>query len=141
MIPKHITDAPAHVRALHAHYCARSGFEIMYNMMRENVWKEWLQFCGWQWGADEISRVIFYIRSEIKRQKRNEGALRFSNLIGDPAKFEEDLGFARKDGETCAAFRKPAAKPASPTTPAKPAEEPPPAGASYYMQSLRTPQP
>lgn len=138
MIPAHILNAPQHVRDLHAHYCARSGFDIMYNMLRENAWKEWLQFCDWQWGKEEISRVIFYIRSEIKRQKRNEGALRFSNLIGDPIKFEEDLGFALKDGETCAAFRKAAPRPAS--TAPKP-EEPPVAGASYFMQSLKTPKP
>lgn len=141
MIPAHITNAPAHVRGLHDHYCARSGFPIMYNMVRENVWKDWLQFCDWQWGKDEISRVVFYIRSEIKRQKRNEGALRFSNLIGDPMKFEEDLGFALKDGETCAAFRKPSRPAASPTTAStpKPTEEPPVEGAGYFLSQLKKP--
>lgn len=139
MIPAHITDAPSHVRGLHAHYCARSGFDIAYNMVRENTWKEWLQFCDWQWGKDEISRVIFYIKSEIRRQKRNDGALRFSNLIGDPIKFEEDLCFALKDGETCAAFRKAGSKPASAPPPAKTPEELPVEGASFFLSQLKKP--
>lgn len=132
----HIANPPQHLRDLHAHYCARSGFDIAYNMMRENTWKEWLQFCSWSWGKEELSRVIYYLRSEIKRQKRNEGALRFSNLIGDPARFEEDLGFARKDAETCAAFRKPAAKPPPPPPPPDPQDEPI-AGASFFMSQLK----
>lgn len=118
MIPSTITDPPKHVRDLHAHYCARSGIGIMYNMFRENTWKEWLQFCAWAWGKDEISMVIFYLREEIGRQKRNEGALKFSNLIGDPVKFEEDLGLARKDGRARASIAKPKAPtPAAPVAP------------------------
>lgn len=119
-IPANIQDPIKHVRELHAHYCARFGQDIFYNMVRENLWKDWLGYCGWAWGKDEISMVIFYLREEIKRQKRNEGALKFSNLIGDPVKFEEDLALARKDRRASGSVRTPAPRPQAQATQGKP---------------------
>ncbi|MES2598648.1 MAG: hypothetical protein V4662_25155 [Verrucomicrobiota bacterium] len=104
-IPPHITDPMRHYRDLHDHYCARSGFDIAYNMTRENTWKDWLNHCGYAWAKDEISMVVFYLREEIKIQKRNAGSLKFSNMIGKPDFFEEDLGLARKDRRAAASVR------------------------------------
>lgn len=83
------------VKDLHATYVARSGYEIALNMGRENVWREWCQFGEWQWTAVDLTRVIGYLRAQIRNDKRNDGALKFSNLIGQPDKFEEDLALAK----------------------------------------------
>ena len=93
MIP---TNAIQLVKDLHACYVARTGYEIAYNLARENTWREWCQFGGWAWTAEDLARVIGYLRSKIKRGERNEGALKFANLIGRPDNFEEDLNLARE---------------------------------------------
>lgn len=84
------------VKDLHATYEARSGYVITLNMQRENAWREWCQFGDWKWTAEDLARVIGYLRAQIRNDKRNDGALKFSNLIGQPDKFEEDLGLARE---------------------------------------------
>lgn len=84
------------IATLHKAYCARTGLEVVYNMHRENVWREWLAWSGFTWTEAELALVIAYLRHGINHRERNEGALRFHNLIGDPARFEEDLAFARK---------------------------------------------
>lgn len=83
------------VKELHATYVARSGYEITLNMQRENAWREWCQFGDWKWMPEDLARVIGYLRAQIRNDKRNDGALKFSNLIGQPDKFEEDLALAR----------------------------------------------
>lgn len=93
MIPP---NALSLVRDLHACYCARTGYDIAYNMARENVWREWCAFGEWKWTTEDLARVIVYLRGEIRRDKRNEGALKFANLIGRPDNFEEDLNLARE---------------------------------------------
>ena len=82
------------VKDLHATYVARSGYEIALNMQRENGWREWCQFGDWKWTVEDLARVIVYLQAQIREAKRNTGALRFSNLIGQPDKFEEDLQLA-----------------------------------------------
>ena len=82
------------VKELHATYVARSGCVIALNMQRENDWRAWCQYADWQWTCDDLTRVIGYLLGQIREAKRNTGALRFSNLIGQPDKFEEDLQFA-----------------------------------------------
>lgn len=84
------------VKDLHATYVARTGYEIAYNLARENAWRDWCQFGGWVWTADDLARVIGYLRMKIRKGERNEGALKFANLIGRPDNFEEDLNLARE---------------------------------------------
>lgn len=91
MIPP---NAMQRVKDLHATYVARSGFAIVLNMQRENDWRAWCQFSDWLWTAEDLARVIGYLQEQIRETKRNTGALRFSNLIGQPDKFEEDLQLA-----------------------------------------------
>ena len=109
MIPP---NAMALVKELHAAYVARSGYEIALNMQRENAWREWCQFGDWKWTAEDLARVIGYLRAQIRNDKRNDGALKFSNLIGQPDKFEEDLALAR-----AASKQVHAGKPYRPQTP------------------------
>ena len=90
-------SASAQVNALHAEYCSRTGFEIALNFQRERQWGEWL---AWRrekpFTVDDLRRVIGHIRQGIHKGDRNDGALKFSNLIGQPDRFEEDLGLAIK---------------------------------------------
>lgn len=91
MIPP---NAIALVKELHACYVARTGYEIAYNLARENTWREWCAFGGWKWTCEDLARVIGYLRGKIRKGERNEGALKFFNLVGRPDNFEEDLNLA-----------------------------------------------
>ena len=96
MIPP---NAMALVKELHAAYVARTGFEIGYNMARENVWREWCSFGDWKWDVTDLARVIGYLKAKIRKGERNEGALKFANLIGRPDNFEEDLSLAKAEAK------------------------------------------
>lgn len=85
------------VRELHKCYVERTGFEVAYNIARENTWRDWCHWSGWTWTTEDLARVIYYLRCKINKGERNDGALKFSNLIGSPDKFEEDLQLARKE--------------------------------------------
>lgn len=93
MIPP---NAMALVKDLHACYVARTGYEIAYNLARENTWRDWCAFGGWQCTPEDLARVIGYLRAKIRKGERNEGALKFANIIGRPDNFEEDLNLARE---------------------------------------------
>ena len=85
------------VNELHAEYCTRTGFEIELNYARERQWGEWLSWRpGKPFTVEDLRRVIAYIRQGIHKGERNDGALKFSNLIGSPDRFEADLGLALK---------------------------------------------
>lgn len=87
-------NLPQLVKALHAAYEARTGYKIALNMMRERQWVEWLKWSDYAWTETELARVIGYLRRKIAKGDRNEGALKFGNLIGQPDHFEEDLNLA-----------------------------------------------
>lgn len=88
---------PDQIKQLHRLYCERTGFEIGLNFVRERQWYEWLQWRpGKPFDAQDLARVIGFIRQGIHKGERNEGALKFTNLIGNPDRFEEDLGLAVK---------------------------------------------
>jgi hypothetical protein len=96
MIP---ANAMQLVKGLHDSYVARTGYDIAYNMARENTWREWCQWGNWTWTGEDLTRVIGYLRKKIAKGERNEGALKFANLIGRPDNFEEDLNLAREEGK------------------------------------------
>lgn len=104
-------DVPTFIKALHASYEARTGYRLRYNVQRERVWWEWCTFCEWEWTEKELARVIGYLRSQINIGKRNEGALKFENLIGSPDRFEEDLNLAKAAAKGNPTFQK---KPSAP---------------------------
>lgn len=82
------------VEAMHGLYCeltGQQGFGLRFG--RDRVWWEWMQN---GWGEDELRLVVRYLRKGIAEGKRNQGALKFSNLIGQPDRFEEDLLEARR---------------------------------------------
>lgn len=84
------------IKQLHVEYCSRTGFEILLNMARENTWKDWLFYNREQpFTVEDLKLVIAFLRSKIRANERNEGSLRFRNLIGNPDYFEEDLEQAK----------------------------------------------
>ncbi len=91
-----ISEAEQRIRELHQLYCDRTGHEeIEFNDLRLRQWHEWLHFRKQRpFTADDLIRVIGHIRQGIHKGERNEGALKFTNLIGNPDKFEEDLSLA-----------------------------------------------
>jgi hypothetical protein len=95
-IPK---DKRPQIEALHARYVKLTGYsEISLDMARERQWFEWQKFGvthNHPFTQDDLSLVVRLIHDGIKRQKRNQGALKFDNLIGNPAGFEQDLAEAR----------------------------------------------
>jgi len=83
------------IEQLHELYQNLTGHQLFLNMSREMEWFAWLKWRRPPFTADDLRLVVTLIRRGIKEQKRNEGALKFSNLIGMPDRFEEDLALAR----------------------------------------------
>ena len=82
------------IAALHQLYCqltSQAGMPCRFDRVRQ--WHDWMQ-CGW--GEKDLRIVVRYLRSMINERKRNEGALKFSNLIAQVDRFEEDLYEARR---------------------------------------------
>jgi len=90
------TKGERDVIALHNSYCQWTGFEITLTTDRVRMWSEWLRFKTPSFTAQDLQDVIGYLRAAIRRSERNEGALKFLNLIGKVDSFEEDLALARK---------------------------------------------
>lgn len=107
-------NVPAFIKALHDAYVARTTYKIRYNSHRERQWWDWCEFSEWEWTEKDLARVIHYLRSKINKDDRNEGALLFDNLIGNPPRFEQDLGLAEAAAKGNPSFQKKAsrAKPA-----------------------------
>lgn len=80
------------IETLHQVYEGLTRFQIRLDYTRERQWFEW-QRRGF--GEAELRLVVGYLRSQIRIGKRNPGALKFSNLIGNADYFEEDLQLAR----------------------------------------------
>jgi hypothetical protein len=126
-----MSDLISKVRQLHSAYEARTGYAIRLNMYRERQWAEWLRWSEHTWTEADLARVIGYLRSKISKGERNEGALKFDNLIGSPDKFEEDLNLAKEASRGTPVFR-------PKQRPAEMAESTAPAGdASAFLDGLR----
>lgn len=89
------SDTKSRIDALHEWYC-RNVMVIRLTPQVEKLWFDWLRagYCG-----PDLRSVILYIRRQIALGKRNEGALKLSNLIA-PGElgytgFDQDLGLAR----------------------------------------------
>lgn len=87
-----MTPLQTRIHKLHALYIALTGLDVRLDMARENDWVIWLRMGGDEAG---LPIVIAHIRRGIKENKRNHGALKFRNLIGQPDYYEEDLAEAK----------------------------------------------
>ena len=92
--PNHGQPLPARqqIERLHGLYCRLSGQQIRLDMAREGIWFEFIRrgFTG-----EDLQLVLRALRAAIARGDRNPGALKFSNLVGQPDYFEEDLALIR----------------------------------------------
>ena len=90
------------VTKAHALYCRLTGYELPMRFDRERFWFEFLK----QFTLADLELVIQFLQRAIRRGERNEGALRFRNLICQPDYFDEELSMAKKAAS--ARKRKPA---------------------------------
>ena len=117
------SNLPQLIKELHAAYEGRTTYTVALNMMRERQWADWLVWSNYSWTVDDLARVIGYLRRKIGKGDRNEGALKFGNLIGQPDHFEEDLNLARE--EAAKSPFKPRPRPAPLNEGREPADEMP----------------
>lgn len=98
------------IQAAHALYGYLTGQQIHMRYDRERMWYELLK-AGFT--LEDISTVITYLQKEIRKGKRNVGALKISNLT-QPDRFEEDLAISsvrlRSRPKPAKRFDKPAIK-------------------------------
>ena len=87
------TPAAQTIAALHAAYGQLTGLNLRLDMARERQWFDWL---ARGFTEADLRAVIAHIQRGIRSGDRRQGALKFSNLIGMPDYFEEDLAMARK---------------------------------------------
>ena len=89
-----MTITPEAIQEIHSLYCSlsnQSGLPLRFD--RQRWWNEWLQ-CGFS--KEDLKLVVRYLRQGIHSGKRNQGCLKFSNLICQVDRFEEELFEARR---------------------------------------------
>ena len=82
------------IHPLHHEYCRLVGFNLALTIERHYWWTAWL---ARGWTMEDLRLVIRYLQQQIKEGKRNSGALKWSNLIQDANRYEEDLQMARAE--------------------------------------------
>ena len=90
----------ADIVALHRLYCELTGWDLPLRFDRERAWHEWIRVGN---TPDDLRVVIRWIRAGIANareqrdptHRRNQGALRFSNLICQLDMWDEQLAAAR----------------------------------------------
>ncbi len=122
------------IHRLHTIYAHITGHSVTLDAARERDWYDWLKRIAAIQPAIHpeaaLHLVVGKIQRGIREQKRNPGALKFRNLIGQPDYFEEDLAEARAQArrgptdhpraEVLRATGRPSAEPSrEPRTPAQ----------------------
>jgi hypothetical protein len=79
------------IQQAHALYCRLTGQRVSLRFDRERLWYELFQ-AGFN--EADLQRVIRYLQREIRKGRRNVGALKLSNLL-QLDRFEEDLNISR----------------------------------------------
>jgi hypothetical protein len=86
---------------LHRLYCAQSGLELGYSMLRHFQWQA---FVARGFTADDLTLVLVNLRRYIQQHRLGRGCLSFHRLIGDLETFEEYLAefrALRRKGSYC----------------------------------------
>ena len=81
----------AQLQQLHQTYCRLTGQSLSWRFDRERLWYEFLH-AGFT--LADLIQVVRYLQREIRRTRRNVGALKLSNLL-QLDRFEEDLNISR----------------------------------------------
>lgn len=85
-------DETPNLKAIHALYCQLANAQLAFTTERI-YW--WSAYFARGFTEEDLKLVLRYLWHEIKGQRRNIGAIKFSNMIQDISRFEEDLGLAR----------------------------------------------
>lgn len=81
------------INSVHKVFVELTGMPLVLTMGRIFIYEQWLL----QFTEADLRIVVPYIKKGIKAGRRQPGALKFSNLIENPARFEEDLGMAKAE--------------------------------------------
>lgn len=87
-----VHNALEQIGILHQAYCDITGMELRCEYSRMSAWQEFIRR---GFTVDDIRIVVHEIRRAIPSGARNEGALKFRNLIVNIDGFEEDLASAK----------------------------------------------
>ena len=84
------------IKSLHSLFCELTGRPVVLDLQgyREHQWHDWLKF---GFTPDDVRLTVKYLKAKVNKGERNEGCLKFNNLIGNPLGFEEDLHQARAE--------------------------------------------
>ena len=88
-------QVPPAIREMHNAYERLTGAQLTLNWPRLDQWRVFLSYRNPPFSTDDLRIVVAHIRKGVSEQRRNMGALKFHNLIGQPDYFEEDLNEAR----------------------------------------------
>lgn len=88
-------DDTKSINALHSEYCRLARAQIALTTDRAYWWGAWVKR---GFVIDDLQLVITAIRNGIKSKRRYPEALKWSNLIQDLDKFEEDLALVKAEG-------------------------------------------
>ena len=87
-----ISNSSQQIETLHGIYAGQTGQAVRLDMSRIYQWEVWL---AKGFTNADLFDLIRHLRAEIRAGNRRPGCLKFSNLIGLPESFEEDLAQLR----------------------------------------------
>lgn len=84
-------DTPR-IEEAHRRYCELTGYRLLLSIDRHYWWAQWL---AKGFTDADLALVVRNIQKGIKTGNRHQGALKWSHLIQEPDRFEEELMEAR----------------------------------------------
>lgn len=80
--------------SIHSVYCSITNRPVLYDTRKFFAWQAW-QAMGWT--EEDLRLVVAFILRRIKTGKRRPESLRFTLLIEDHSRFEDDVLDARME--------------------------------------------
>ena len=121
-----IAETEHAVARAHALYCELTGQRLI---LRPHWQLAWCRLLHQGFTLEDIRCVVRHLQKEIRKEHRNLGALKLSNLL-QPERFEEDLNISR-------VRLQPPPKPKPPINVIAPEDLIDPKSASEALQTLR----
>ena len=82
------------IASLHREYRLHTGMDLRLDFERERQWWEWVKRGN---TLEDLRLVIQYLKKKVYKKERNEGCLKFHNLIGLLDYYDEDLQMAKAE--------------------------------------------
>lgn len=89
------TDVQAKINVLDMAFQKLSGFQFKMRGVITGREQAWAAYLNAGFTLDDLDTVLVWINRRIKEGKRDIGAKRFSTLIGNLDRFDEELGMAK----------------------------------------------